>query len=85
MNITVAELMERLEDYDPDAEVRIVTQPAWPLQFAVAGAVGVEDMAAGADEDDLDGVESDEKVVWLVAGDHPDGTPYGPKAAFGAV
>jgi hypothetical protein len=33
----VRELMELLEKHDPNAEVCMVTQPNWPIEYAVAG------------------------------------------------
>jgi hypothetical protein len=65
--ITVGELVELLEECsNPDAEVRLAHQPGWPLAFQLHGVV----------PDDDDGIT--DAVVWLVAGDHPDGTPYAP-------
>ena len=37
--MTVTELMELLEDQNPEAEVLIATQPNWPLQFSVGDVV----------------------------------------------
>lgn len=33
----VAELIALLKEQDPEAEVVIVSQPAWPLEYAVLG------------------------------------------------
>jgi hypothetical protein len=33
--ITVVELIEELEACDPDAEVRLAQQPAWPFEYAI--------------------------------------------------
>lgn len=35
--MTVQELIERLEDFDPEAEVRLMTQQQWPFENAVHG------------------------------------------------
>jgi hypothetical protein len=31
--LTVSQLIEELEDLDPDAEVRLATQPNWPFEW----------------------------------------------------
>jgi hypothetical protein len=41
--MTVSELMEQLEDMNPDAEVRLAIQPSWPLQFNLRGVVDSAD------------------------------------------
>ena len=71
--MTVEELITLLEDCDPQAEVRLAHQPSWPLAFQLRG-VAVPDEAEyeGDDED------APNRVVWLVEGDHPDGSPYAP-------
>jgi hypothetical protein len=33
--VTVVELIEELEACDPDAEVRLAQQPAWPFEYAI--------------------------------------------------
>jgi hypothetical protein len=35
--VTVAELVELLEQYDPGTEVRLMEQPSWPFEYSVAG------------------------------------------------
>src|SRR5262245_5973655 len=35
----VQELMELLEDFDPEAEVRLAFQPHWPLQYHIGEVV----------------------------------------------
>ena len=83
--MTAAQLITLLEDCDPDTEIRIAHQPAWPLQCALAGIATDEDLDTPPDvepdsgsADCLDG--GDRPVLWLVAGDHPDGdTPYAPE------
>jgi hypothetical protein len=37
--MTVRELIEALEDYDQDAEVRIAIQPRWPLEYSISDVV----------------------------------------------
>ncbi|MEO6044372.1 MAG: hypothetical protein ABIQ47_10680 [Tepidiformaceae bacterium] len=45
MGITVQELIERLQECDPDAEVRIVSQESWPFENAISGVAVREDFA----------------------------------------
>ena len=71
--ITVQELIELLEDCNPDAEIRLGHQPGWPLAFQLHGVV----------PDDEDAIT--DAVVWLVAADHPDETPYAPTGLWQAV
>lgn len=35
MKITVAELIEQLQDLDQGAEVRLATQPSWPFECSI--------------------------------------------------
>ncbi len=65
MNVT--ELIDRLEDLDPQAEVRFVYQASYPLQDKVQGVWHAED---------------NEKVVYIVSGGQNYDEPYGPRAAF---
>jgi hypothetical protein len=75
--MTVGELLALLEDMDEDAEVRIATQPSWPLAFHLGG------VAEGADAADEDEMRNDPApVVWLVAGGSPSDSPYAPSAAW---
>lgn len=81
MNMTVAELLDLLADADPDAEIRIATQPAYPLRAGVAGIVTDLDGAVGVG--DPDPTEAG-RFVWIVAtGDHAgDSDPYAPAALW---
>jgi hypothetical protein len=42
--LTVGELIARLEDYDEDAEVRLMTQQSWPFENSVHGIVDANEM-----------------------------------------
>jgi hypothetical protein len=33
--VTVTDLIQELEARDPDAEVRLASQPAWPFEYAI--------------------------------------------------
>jgi len=67
--ITVQELLDLLEDCNPDAEVRLAHQPGWPLAHQLHGVVPDDDGITDA-------------MVWLVAGDHPDDSPYASSALW---
>jgi hypothetical protein len=51
--MTVQELIEMLSELDPFAEVRLATQPSWPLEYELTGLLA-QDPA--------------EQVVYLVQG-----------------
>lgn len=80
--MTVADLMELLEDMPEDAEIRIAHQPTWPLREILAAVVDGKDLSpnnprtrpakdAQADEDEEEDGDGTENVVWLVADGHP--------------
>jgi hypothetical protein len=60
--MTVGDLMELLEGYDEDQEVRIAFQPSYPLEAKLAGVIS----GAECDEDQERG--GDPNVVYLAAG-----------------
>lgn len=88
--MNVAELIERLQEMDPEAEVRIATQPNWPLQAALAGVVSAQELAEHkvgeekCEEHDfyncLECYEAEvakaEKIVWLAEGSQDRDDPY---------
>jgi hypothetical protein len=37
--VTVQELIDELEGFDPEAEVRFLAQPAWPFEYTIAAVV----------------------------------------------
>jgi hypothetical protein len=55
--VTVTDLIQHLEGCDPDAEVRLAQQPAWPFEYAI-------DPTTPAVKVDLD----DGPVVYLTEG-----------------
>lgn len=59
--MTVSELIELLEDCDPDAEVLLMSQPNWPFENTVAG-VTVRSEIEDRDEDEADDEEEDEEA-----------------------
>ena len=95
MSMTVAELIERLQDMDPEAEVRLATQPSWPLQSTVRGVASQAEVdEARFDEERcdehgfyncdecLDAANADApNIVWIAEGVGTD-ERYAPKAVF---
>ena len=79
--MTVNELIERLGDYDGDAEVRIMTQQAWPFENSLYGIISREETheqeeGDGEAYEDQDAEATD---VFLVEGTQ---LCYGMKAAW---
>jgi len=37
--MNVSELIAHLEDCDPDAEVRLATQPSWPFEWSISDII----------------------------------------------
>jgi len=83
----VRDLIEMLEDQDPDAEVLIMSQENWPFENAIAGVAIREDFV-DHDEDDEPGDEGRYEKgtapndVFIVEGQQ---LRYGSKAAWNAA
>lgn len=76
MTMTVRELREELERFDPDAEVRLMEQPSWPFEYSVAGVWSPDD------SEDPDRFEPDGRpveVVYLTEGSQ---LAYGTREAW---
>lgn len=73
-DMTVAELIEVLQDADPESLVRIAFQPSYPLRASVASV---------ALPDEMDGSEG---FVWIAASASVPymENPYAPSAAWEA-
>jgi hypothetical protein len=78
--MTVGDLRALLENLDDEAEVRLATQPSWPLAFHLAGVTTSQELFEREQEVFAD--EDTSEVVWLVAGDHPSDSPYAPREAW---
>ena len=85
----VSELIELLEEQDPDAEVLVMSQPNWPFELGLAGVTTREEMLR-ADRDEVDdGDDNNEEPrlergtakndVFLVEGEQ---RRYGSKTAW---
>ncbi len=74
--MTVCELIERLEELDPDAEVRLMTQRHYPLESYLRGVC--DNVELFERDDNADYKELD-LIVYLVEGEQ---VGYGRKAAW---
>ena len=82
----VKDLIELLEDMDPEANVLIASQPNWPFEHSVAGVAVREELG----DDDDDGDEAERPYadgchgndVFIVEGPQ---LRYGSKAAWDAA
>jgi hypothetical protein len=76
--MTVQELIDELDCFDGEAEVRFLAQPSWPFEYTIAAIVEASDQP-----DDLSGYrETPNKRVLLVEGRQ---ACYGDKRAFEAA
>ena len=69
--MNVQELIDQLQDMDPDAEVRLATQPSYPLQAKVSTVAEVF-----LDSDADEGIEEPRTAVYLSEGGEPEDGPY---------
>lgn len=63
--MTAAELIEYLEGLDPETEIRLATQPSWPLEYGVRPHLVTE---ADLADDDSPIAPAPAPVAWLVEG-----------------
>lgn len=64
MAITVAELLELLQDVDPTAEVRLAVQPSWPFENEIDSVITAKDVIEAVEVVQGDLGEDDEEVEW---------------------
>lgn len=92
----VIELIALLDECDPDAEVRIATQPSYPLQSHVRGIATTDSLlnCEGCEHreyspcDDCRAAETDHmggSLVWIAEGSQVYDNPYAPRAIWDAV
>lgn len=73
--MTVSELIRLLKTYDQDSEVRIASQPKWPMEYRVHDVIETtadkDDIDDDIDDDDRedDDDEPEIRVVYIVEGD----------------
>lgn len=84
--MTVGELMERLEDLNPDAEIRLMIQRHYPLESHVYGICDGQELQRGDGDDEDDDGDDDHDgetmVVYIVEGSQ---IGYGVKRAWSAA
>ncbi len=56
----VSELIELLEEQDPDAEVLVMMQQSWPFECSLAGVTTREEMLRADRDEDGDGDDDDD-------------------------
>lgn len=79
--MTISELIEELEQYDDDTEVRLAIQPSYPFQHTIADVVEVDFSEGGEDEDDDEDDGETGTVVYIAEGGQLYSAPYLPGAA----
>lgn len=70
------QLVHPLEEYDPETEVRLASQPSYPFEYSIAGVASVEEVAAlydgdtesAEDERDFDGGTAPDNRVFILEG-----------------
>jgi len=65
--VTVEELVNLLEDFDPDAEVRIVSQPSAPLAYEIEAVVDTRNIPE-EQRDDAAEIQREPGVVYVLEG-----------------
>ena len=85
----VSELIELLEEQDPDAEVLVMMQQSWPFECSLAGVTTREEMLRADRDEDGDGDDDEQEPrfesgaaksdVFLVEGEQ---LRYGSKTAW---
>lgn len=78
--MNVKELINYLEDYNPEAEVQIAIQPSWPLALPLGEVLG--NPPKYDEETDTQSFDDCDKIVWLVEGAGLLDYPYAPKSLF---
>jgi len=84
--MTVQELIDILQDQNPDADVRLMTQQSWPFENNIRGVTDSEELRRAAGEDDEPPCdcgdpecEDPDPVVYIVEGSQ---LGYGDKNAW---
>ena len=85
--MNVKDLINLLENYDDDTEVRIAQQPSWPFEYSITDAALV-DLAApfseeGESDEEYDPNAEPKYVIYLVEGNQLGYLPGIAKNAIG--
>ncbi len=83
----VSEVIELLEEQDPDAEVLVMMQKNWPFECSLAGVTTRDEMLRADERDEDDGEQVEPRIesgtakndVFLVEGEQ---LRYGSKTAW---
>jgi hypothetical protein len=78
----VKELIEILEDMDPEATVLLASQPNWPFEYGLAGVAVRGDFEDGGGDEPTYGLGTAANDVFIVEGQQ---LRYGSKAAWSAA
>lgn len=73
---TVGELIAALQDYDPDAPIRLAIQPRWPFEYTLGGVALTRDDAEATEP-------TGDPVVWIAVGRQADYQPETTRNALG--
>lgn len=81
--MTVQELIQELENHDPQDVVRIAFQPSYPLAANVANVISSAEIMEGVEPEEGDTIEA-KPIVWLAATESVshDENPYAPREAW---
>ena len=74
--MTVRELIETLEQYNGDLEVRLATQPNYPLQSTICNVASLHEVQDYPEEDDF------VDVVYITEGGQCHDNPYAPRGLW---
>lgn len=64
--MTVQELIDSLDKYDPDTEVRLAMQPTWPFEYSIKGVCSSMDVP-GEDGEEIS-TEDETEIVYIAEG-----------------
>ena len=83
--MTVQELIEALEEYDPEATVHLMEQPSWPFEYSIGEIVECgPDCGQRADEEDEVSEDGpDEVTVYIGEGQQVGYLPGAPAGCLG--
>ena len=75
--MTKGELLDALQEMDPDTEIRFASQPSWPFEYSIHDIVIVDD------EPEQDDCEESTQIVYLVEGRQIGYLPHEAKEEIG--
>jgi hypothetical protein len=75
MTMTKAELVEMLDSYEDDQEVRLMTQQNWPFEYSISSVVASDEITESDEDDEPDASyqspeppRNGKPIVYLVEG-----------------